>query len=91
MDYDFFLRLALKGYTFKHLDVFLADFRWHQSNKSLQAGKKQFQEKEVCLIKHDPYLSNLAPRKQKIIRNLFMYIARSKRYFLKGIKGYYIS
>lgn len=91
MDYDFFIKLALKGYTLKHLDVFLADFRWHQSNKSLQAGKKQFQEKEECLIKHDPYLSSLAPKKQKIIRNLLMYLARSKRYFLKAIKGYYIT
>lgn len=34
MDFEFFLRLALEGYSFAHISGFLGDFRWHKKGKS---------------------------------------------------------
>jgi glycosyltransferase involved in cell wall biosynthesis len=89
MDYDLFLRLALKGYSFKHINRFLADFRWHKDSKSSNASDNQFMEREKSLLKYDKFLSNLPVSNQLMSRKTLMYIARGKRYFLKALKGYY--
>lgn len=47
MDYEFFLRLAQRGYRFKHIPKFLADFRWHPMCKSVLEEQEVFQRKSV--------------------------------------------
>lgn len=41
MDYEYFVRLAALGKTYRHLDRMLAAFRWHGSNNSLQTNKRR--------------------------------------------------
>jgi len=91
MDYDFFLRLALHGYNIKHIDTFLAEFRWHNNNKSSQGSIKSPQEREQSLLKHDHLLQKFSGFQRTILRQVLMLLARSKRYFLKTIKGCYFS
>jgi glycosyltransferase involved in cell wall biosynthesis len=94
MDYEFFLRLALKGYKFGHLQEILAEFRWHPSSKSSLAAKKQREEQERALQELDPLMVRLSQYPsfvRKMIKQLLMYLARWKRYTIKAIKGYYFS
>lgn len=89
MDYEFFLRLARQKYHFVHINSYLADFRWHQENKSTIAYLEQKEEKTRALLRHDSFLQKIPPHIQSLIRNLLEILARGKRYFLKGFKGYY--
>jgi glycosyltransferase involved in cell wall biosynthesis len=89
MDYEFFLRLAQKQYKFIHVDSYLADFRWHQESKSSLSYQKQQEEKKMILLRYDRFLQKTPPQIQSIARNLLELLARGKRYWLKGSKGYY--
>lgn len=89
MDYEFFLRLALKGYKFCHVPVFLADFRTHAASKSQKQTLAQKQEMEDALLKHDPWLSQFHGPWRTGIRWGVMAAARLKRYALKFINGAY--
>lgn len=85
MDYDLFLRLALKGYRFRHIDKFLANFRRHGDNKSLQA-QKVAAERIASLLAHDPFLRSLPPMLQYPCRLFFTGQARLKRQWKKIFK-----
>lgn len=89
MDYEFFLQLAMKNYKFSHVNSYLADFRWHVESKSSVASKEQSKEKEMALLRHDDFLKNLPLSVRPYIRESLKFIARGKRYLLKGLKGYY--
>lgn len=89
MDYEFFLRLARQEYKFVHVNSYLADFRWHKENKSVLAAKKQQEEKQEALLRHDSFLPKIPPHIQSVVRNILELLARGKRYWLKGWKGYY--
>ncbi|WP_322806323.1 glycosyltransferase family 2 protein [Thermanaerothrix sp.] len=90
MDYEFFLRLSLQGYKFAHIRQHLADFRWHGLNKSSLAPHKQWQEQERALQELDPLFSKIKnPIQYKILRYLFLNLARAKRTWLKLLRGSY--
>lgn len=89
MDYEFFLRLALKRYKFIHIPVFLADFRIHASSKSQKQTLMQKQEMEQALFQHDPWLKRFHGLWRKSIRMGLMAFARLKRYISKFIIGAY--
>ncbi len=89
MDYEFFLRLALKGYKFCHIDAFLADFRTYADSKSQKQTLKQKQELESALLKYDQGLARLQDPVRKVVRQGLMAAARLKRYVLKFIHGAY--
>lgn len=89
MDYEFFLRLAYKQYKFNHINAYLANFRWHKQSKSSIAFKEQLEEKNRALLRHDHFLQRVDPHILLITRKFLELLARSKRYFLKGLKGYY--
>jgi glycosyltransferase involved in cell wall biosynthesis len=89
MDYEFFLRLALKGYKFCHVSAFLADFRIHQESKSQKQLLKQKQEMEQALLHQDSYLSQLEHPRRQVMRTGLMALARLKRYVLKFVNGAY--
>jgi glycosyltransferase involved in cell wall biosynthesis len=89
MDYEFFLRLALKGYKFCHIPEFLADFRIHPASKSQKQTIAQMREMESALLQHDPWLGQFHGFLFKLVRTCLMVIARLKRYFLKITIGAY--
>lgn len=91
MDYEFFLRLALKRYKFIHVHSYLADFRWHTENKSVVALKKQINEQEIALLRHDHLLQKVPSSVRSPFREMLKLMARGKRYLLKGMKGYYFN
>jgi glycosyltransferase involved in cell wall biosynthesis len=45
MDYEYYLRLAEKGFRFGHLPSVLAAFRWHGSNVSTLHGARRMEER----------------------------------------------
>ncbi|MBF0485471.1 MAG: glycosyltransferase [Candidatus Omnitrophica bacterium] len=90
MDYDFFLRLALKDYSFGHLNKILASFRWHAGNKSLEVTRA-LAEQKGSLLANDPFLRSVPLFLKNALRLLLMCVARCKRYWKKLIKGFYWS
>jgi len=90
MDYEFFLRLALKGYRFLHVPEYLADFRWHPESKSSKAARAQRAEQENALMELDPLMSRLKQAPIRLPVRLFLLLmARTKRTWLKLLKGSY--
>jgi glycosyltransferase involved in cell wall biosynthesis len=89
MDYEFFIRLAQKGYQFTHLPSYLADFRWHSNNKSTIGLDKQFAEMNAALLRHDGFLNRVPVPLRASCRETLKWVAQCKRYLLKGMKGYY--
>lgn len=87
MDYELFLRIALKGYRFTHVKSFLADFRWHPESKSTLHSKKQFREREEALLIYDNFLQKIFPPFRPAVRFLFMLTARVMRALLKIINS----
>jgi glycosyltransferase involved in cell wall biosynthesis len=92
MDYEFFLRLALKGYKFAHLKAFVADYRWHTTSKTSLAASKQSMEIERALMELDHFMAIFKHSGlKKIVKKILTILARSKRYFLKAINGYFFT
>lgn len=92
MDYEFYLRLALRGYRFGHLPALLADFRWHAGSKSTREAGIQRAEHLRALLAHDPLLSSIRSRRAALaLRTALMLLARAKRTLLKAARGYYFT
>lgn len=85
MDYDLFLRLALKGYRFTHMNKFLANFRRHDNNKSLEVRKARM-EQTASLSAHDPLLRSFPDAIRHPTRLFLMGFARLKRCWKKLLK-----
>ncbi|MBF0331752.1 MAG: glycosyltransferase [Candidatus Omnitrophica bacterium] len=83
MDYEFFLRLALKGYHFAHIPVVMADFRWHADAKSSRQTGLQLQEREQALVTHDPFLRSIPGAHRTLVRTAFMLFSRFKRVVIR--------
>ncbi|MEE3715922.1 glycosyltransferase family 2 protein [Tumidithrix elongata RA019] len=91
-DYEFILRLALKGYQFGHIRSFLSDFRWHSTSNSTLASAQQTQEQERALLELDTFLGRVESiALRQSLYKLLKLLARTKRYILKGAYGYYFS
>jgi glycosyltransferase involved in cell wall biosynthesis len=89
MDYEFFVRLSGRGYRFGHIPRVMADFRWHQDSKSSAHTVRQKEEMEKALLVHDKLLGGLQGPQRFLVRNWFMLMARTKRFFLKLFRGAY--
>ncbi len=89
MDYDFFLRLALRGFRFRHIPQVMANFRAHGESKSFTGTRKQLQEKRRSLMANDPFMRRCFPLFRQGLCGVLTAAARTKRTFLKGCKGYY--
>jgi len=92
MDYEFFLRLALRGYRFDHIPKLLGDFRWHEQCKSDLHGRDQFMERENALMRLDPLFNGITrPLTRKALRIVLKILARAKYASGKLMRGYYFS
>lgn len=90
MDYEFFLRLASKGYQFRHLRAVLADFRWHPQSKSTAVPQKQVAEHNAIATIYSPVLQRVQGTPyQRITLGLFRAAAAGLRYSTKLLSGCY--
>lgn len=90
MDYEYFLRLAQKGYKIAHIKHVLADYRWHSKSKSSAEPKKQSREQEKALAELDPVLFKLKSKKLRyVVRHSLLLIARIKRTICKILQRCY--
>jgi glycosyltransferase involved in cell wall biosynthesis len=90
MDYEFFLRLAEKGYHFQHLPSVLADFRWHAQGKSTIHLDGQLAEQNVLAVMHSPLLRGMqGTLNRKLTLGVLRCAAKGLRYTEKLLRGYY--
>ena len=52
MDFEYFVRLAGAGFQFHYVPQFVAAFRWHESNVSLQNVERRAQERQEVQCRH---------------------------------------
>lgn len=88
MDTDFLLRVALARHRFHHIPALFADFRLHSETKS--SNPKQQLEHERIIREHSLLLRNLPPQIFSMIRIILLFIARTKRTFIRAARGHYI-
>lgn len=90
MDYEFFLRLAEKGYRFQHVPKLLADFRWHRDSKSGAHPEKQLAEHDAIATSYSRILMNLKSGLAKRLALCGLRVAAAGlRYSQKLVRGYY--
>src|SRR5579884_2407867 len=90
MDYEFFLRLANKGYRFQHIPELLADFRWHSESKSGGQSAQQLAEHDEVARLYSPVLRKLrSGLPLTVVRGGVRFLAAVRRYAEKLLRGYY--
>jgi len=90
MDYEFFLRLAFRGYRLRHLPVVLADFRFHTQSKSCTMPDKQLQEQNMVMQQYSSILRNCqSSLSRKAAALALRTAAAALRYSEKAVRGYY--
>jgi glycosyltransferase involved in cell wall biosynthesis len=91
MDFEFFVRLASRGYRFKHLSSFLGDFRFQPDSKSSRMSHKQLEEVNEVMQRYSPLSTQLQAAG---LRNAGFMLLRSSaatlRYLRKLSRGYYM-
>ena len=91
MDFEYFVRLAMKGYHFQHVPGLLADFRWHGENKSALDPRRQRAEQNGVVHSVSKFLRHFPPG---AVRNLALFgtrqVAGALRYSEKLLRGYYV-
>ena len=91
MDLDFFIRLAARGYRFKHIPVTLADFRLHPSSKTCTNAITVLAETRV-IARHYSRTSRIPLRfLSNAAFSLCRYAAAMLRYTEKFARGYYFT
>jgi glycosyltransferase involved in cell wall biosynthesis len=90
MDLEFFIRLAARGYRFKHIPKIVADFRVHNRSKSCSEPDKHRMEHQQVVFAAAPLLRRIKPPLLKSpVLSLLRSIAGAERYSEKLFKGYY--
>ena len=87
MDYEFFVRIAQRGYKFGHIPQLMANMRWHQEAKSSNRIISQKEEMEKALLEHDEFLAKLPLTERNFVRYLLMYLSQFKRNVLRKMRG----
>ena len=90
MDFEFFIRLAARGYRFMHIPEILADFRLQPNSKTCRSSDQQRMEHQQVIFELSPILDYFKPmRLERIALLLLRSIACTKRYLAKFCRGYY--
>jgi glycosyltransferase involved in cell wall biosynthesis len=90
MDLDFFIRLAERGYRFKHIPQFLGDFRMQPKSKTCSSPDRQRMEHQQVIFATAPILRCLKTRQLKVLMlGCLRSIACLRRYSEKMLRGYY--
>jgi glycosyltransferase involved in cell wall biosynthesis len=90
MDYEYYLRLAQKGYRFQHVPKLWADLRLHARSKSIAEKGRVFELHDAIAVNYSPLLRRLHPRwLQRLGLKSLQFVARGRRCSEKLIRGYY--
>jgi glycosyltransferase involved in cell wall biosynthesis len=90
LDFEFFLRLASRGYRFLHVQAILGDFRFHRNSKTCRAGHKQLEEQYRIMQLYSPILRRIAsPAPRRATVAVLRSCAAALRYSEKLMRGYY--
>jgi glycosyltransferase involved in cell wall biosynthesis len=81
MDFEYFVRLAGAGFQFHYLPRFIAAFRWHEENISLQQAERRLYERLEVQRRYGTQARSQA--QMELLRQS----ARMKRIFLKLASG----
>jgi glycosyltransferase involved in cell wall biosynthesis len=91
MDYEFFVRLANKGYRFKHIHALLADFRLHPASKTCATGARQLAETRMTMHKYSPVARAITNKTLcRLCFAVMQTTALFARYIEKFLRGYYL-
>jgi glycosyltransferase involved in cell wall biosynthesis len=90
MDLELFIRLATKGYRFKHIPKVLADFRLQPASKTCSSPDGQRREHRQIVYSIAPPFCRL---RTPFIRGITLFVLQSlagvRRYSEKAFHGYY--
>src|SRR5260370_20180468 len=90
MDLEFFIRLSKRGYRFKHIPQFLADFRMQPNSKTCSSPDRQRLEHRQVVFATAPIFRHLkSPTLRGLVLPLLRSIACVRRYSEKMFRGYY--
>ncbi len=90
MDLEFFIRLAKRGYRFKHIPQILAEFRVHPASKSCSAPTRHRTEHQEVVFASAPAFRRLkSPVLRRSTLSFLRSLAAAERYSEKLWKGYY--
>ena len=92
MDFEFFVRLSRRGYSFMHMRQLLADFRLHEASKTCSTPGKQLQEHDQVMRRYSPVSEHVKgdlPR--GLIFGLLRLAAGALRYSEKLVRGCYFA
>jgi len=91
MDYEFILRLARRGYSFRHIPALVADFRLHPESKTGAHADQQRQEHNAIGLAYSGVLQRIHPQLlRRPVREVLRLAARAMRYKEKFSRGYYL-
>jgi glycosyltransferase involved in cell wall biosynthesis len=92
MDYEYFLRLAVCGFSFRHVPELLGAFRWHGDSKSTAQSEKQFAEHEMARMAHLGQSGTLGSSgRNPLLLFVLRQAANGRRWGEKALRGYYFS
>ena len=90
MDFDFFLKLASRGYRYRHIPAVLADFRFHENSKTCATPHRQLAEVNDIARLYSPVLNRLRrPATRRVTLAMLRSCAGALRYSEKLLRGYY--
>jgi glycosyltransferase involved in cell wall biosynthesis len=90
MDYEYYMQLAQKGYSFQHVPRLWADLRLHPRSKSIAERGRVCELHDAIATNYSPLLRRLHPRAlQWLVLKSLRVVARSRRSLEKLIRGYY--
>jgi len=90
MDLEFFIRLATKGYRFKHIPQVIADFRLQPNSKTCAFPDRQRSEHREVVYRETPIIRQIeSSRLQAVTLLLLRAIAKLIRSSEKMFRGYY--
>lgn len=81
MDFEYFVRLAAAGFRFQYVPHFIAAFRWHESNISLQQVERRSYERQEVQRRYGN--RRRTPMQMELLRQGF----RAKRVMRKIASG----
>lgn len=90
MDLEFFIRLAARGYRFRHLPKLIAEFRLQPNSKSCTSPESHRMEHQQVVFATAPLLRHIdSPRARNVAMTILRSIACARRYSEKAFRGYY--
>ncbi len=90
LDFEFFMRLVIGGYRFRHVSALLADFRMHEASKTCSTPHRQLEEKQEVTQRYSRLLRGMRPMAaRRTALALLGSSAATLRYSEKMMRGYY--